>query len=74
MYSYYEGSSALGASSNFSELGKLEEIGFKKLFQRYKAKGMFGTPLFEIIVISATIEFGTLLFVYTALWPFQRMR
>ena len=63
-----------GASFYFSELGKLEEIGFKKLFQRYKAKGMFGTPLFEIIVISATIEFGTPLFVYIVLWLFQCMR
>jgi len=73
MYSYYKGSSALGASFYFSELGKLEKIGFKKLFQRYKAKGMFGTPLFEI-VISAAIEFSIPLFVYTVLWLVQCMR
>ena len=66
MYSYYKGSSALGASFYFSELGKLEKIGFKKLFQRYKAKGMFGTPLFEI-VISAAIEWHTIICIHSVM-------
>jgi len=41
---YYKGSSVRGAFFNSSEHGRLGEIRFKKLSQRYKAKWASGRP------------------------------